>query len=127
MTTKRRETKYTCAIKAALDRLGHATNAELAHAVRAEYPLVSDTTIHRVTQRFYDDGECIEAPKSADGATRYDANTVFHDHFMCESCGAMRDIAIPVEVRQTIEADLDGCCLNGSLTIVGECKKCKEK
>lgn len=46
---------------------------------------------------------------------------------MCESCGAMRDIAIPVEVRQTIEADLDGCCLNGSLTIVGECKKCKER
>lgn len=127
MTTKRRETKYTRAIKSALTSLGHATNSELAQVVRADFPMVSDTTIHRVTQRFYDDGECIEAPKSQDGATRYDANTSFHDHFICESCGGMRDIVIPAEVRRAIEQELDGCCLNGSLSILGECKKCKER
>ena len=127
MNTKRRETKYTKAIKSALIKLGHATNAELAQAVRADYPMVSDTTVHRVTQRFCDDGECIEAPKAADGSIRYDANTSFHDHFICETCGVMRDIIIPGAVRQMIEVNLDGCCLNGSLSIVGDCKKCKER
>lgn len=125
-TTKRRQTKYTQAVRHALKQLGHATNTELAELVRQGFPVVSDTTIHRVTQRFYDDGECAVAPKAVDGSIRYDANTSLHDHFICETCGQMRDIVLPLAVRRSIEQELDGCHLNGSLSVLGECKKCKE-
>lgn len=124
---KRRETKYTRAIRTILERLGHATNAEIAHTVRLDFPNVSDTTVHRITSRFYDDGMFGLAPKATDGSLRYDANAVFHDHFMCEGCGAIKDVVLPQPVRSEIQGLLDGCCLNGSLTLVGECKKCKEK
>lgn len=127
LTTPRRETKYTRAVMAALQRLGHATNAQIAAAIRDDFPRVSDTTVHRVTSRFHEDGALSLAPKASDGSVRYDTNTMFHDHFMCDGCGAMKDIVLPAAMRQEIQDMLGGCCLNGSLTLVGDCNKCKEK
>lgn len=125
--TIRRETKYTRAVMSAVRRLGHATNAQIALAIRNDFPNVSDTTVHRITNRFHEDGTLGVAPKAADGAVRYDANTLFHDHFICEGCGVMRDVILPATVRREIQGMLDGCCLNGSLTLVGDCTKCKER
>lgn len=127
MIATRRETKYTRAIRHVLMRLGHATNAEIAAVLRADFPRVSDTTVHRVTSRFHDDGLAGLAPKASDGALRYDANTMFHDHFMCEGCGAIKDVILPVTMRREIQGLLGGCCVNGSLTLVGDCNNCKEK
>ncbi len=127
MVQNQRQTKYTRAVRECLRHRGHATNAELAVAVRHDFPLVSDTTIHRVTQRFYERGEIEVAPKAADGAVRYDFNSAFHDHFMCQACNSLKDIVIASELRRQLEKAVDGCCLNGSLLIVGDCKKCKEK
>ena len=127
ITAKRRETKYTRAVMTVLRRLGHATNAEVATIVRAEFPNVSDTTVHRITSRFYEDGQLELAPAAGDGAVRYDANTMFHDHFMCESCGTIKDVVLPAALRDEMQDMLDGCCLNGSLTLVGDCNKCKER
>lgn len=127
MTVKRRETKYTNAVRKGLKQRGHATNAELADLLRAVFPAVSDTTVHRVTARFHGDGDIRTAPPAADGATRYDSNNEFHDHFMCQSCSTLKDIVIPERMRDELERLVDGCCLNGSLVIMGDCKKCKER
>lgn len=127
ITAKRRETKYTRVVMDVLRRLGHATNAEVAAIVRAEFPNVSDTTVHRITTRFYEDGQLAQGPAASDGAVRYDVNTVFHDHFMCETCGTIKDVMLPATVRREMQDMLDGCCLNGSLTLVGDCNKCKER
>ena len=127
MITHERETKYTRAVRACLQRAGHATNAELAAQVRHAFPRVSDTTIHRVTQRFYDRGQVRTAPNAPDGAVRYDNNNLFHDHFMCQGCHSLKDVTISAAMRVQLEQAVEGCCLNGSLVIVGDCKKCKEK
>lgn len=126
MTQSQRETKYTRTVMQCLRRRGHATNAELAAQVRRELPSVSDTTIHRVTQRFYERSQVGIAPAAPDGAMRYDSNHLPHDHFMCQECDTLRDVMIPPVIREQLEALVDGCCLNGSLLIVGDCKKCKE-
>lgn len=127
MNQLQRETKYTRTVMECLRRRGHATNAELAAAVRQVLPGVSDTTIHRVTQRFHERAQVGVAPAAPDGSMRYDSNSELHDHFMCQGCDALKDVTIPGSIRNELEALVDGCCLNGSLLIMGDCKKCKEK
>lgn len=127
MLQKRRHTKYTRAVDQALRHCGHATNAQLTAVVRADYPQVSDTTIHRVTQRFYDDGLITTAPATPDGAVRYDANSTAHDHFICQGCDGIKDVQIPLALRRELEQLVEGCCLDDRLIVVGTCKKCKEE
>ncbi len=122
----RRTTKYTCEVLAVLRRLHHATNAEIAAKLRETYPQVSDTTVHRVTQRLYDDRMIGLAPSTQQGCLRYDARPERHDHFRCGYCDKLRDIAIPVSVRQQIECELDDCYFDGPLVITGTCKKCQK-
>ena len=122
--TTLRETKYTVAVRTAMTRLGHATNAELAQAVRLLYPDVSDTTIHRVTHRLAQNGELGLAPNAEDGAVRYDANTSPHDHFQCRHCYSLRDMQVPQACRALIQHQLNGCKVGGALTVTGTCAHC---
>lgn len=120
-----RTTKYISAVRQELAARGHATNAQLLDAIRTSLPATSATTIHRVTTRLLDAGELQPAP-ALDGAMRFDANTSPHDHFICLSCGRLRDVVLPSSIRATIEQQMDdGCELSGSLTISGTCKNCK--
>lgn len=120
----RRETKYTNAVRQFMSELGHATNAELVTELRKHFPSVSATTVHRVTARLHADGELLLAPKTADGAVRYDSNITGHDHFVCEVCGGLKDITVPHTCRELIARQLNGCRVNGSLTISGRCQQC---
>lgn len=71
----RRITKYTDSILSILCQLQHATNAEIASRLRELYSNVSDTTVHRITQRLRDDGVIGLAPASRQG---WFAGTTFH-------------------------------------------------
>lgn len=120
-----RETKYTLAVRSAVSRLRHATNAEIAAELRIKYPYVSDTTVHRVTQRLWKNGELALAPATCEGALRYDANPAQHDHFLCRSCERLVDMQVPQACRALIQYQLGGCRVGGSLTISGDCEKCR--
>ncbi len=123
-----RNTKYVSAIRDAVRTRGHATNVELLEDVRAQYPRTSATTVHRVTARLREAGELQLAPSCRANAMRYDANTAPHDHFLCTRCDRLRDVELPLEVRQTIESTIaDGCKLSGSLTVSGICKNCDKE
>lgn len=123
-TLQRRETKYTRGVRGAVRRLGHATNAEITDVLRHEFPELSDTTVHRVTARLLAAGELQAAPAAADGSQRFDANTQQHDHFTCGGCGGLRDIAVPIQCRALIQAELGGCVMDGPLVISGNCQAC---
>lgn len=119
-----RTTKYKQEALAALERLGHATNQEIAREVRSLYPTVSDTTIHRVTARLLDAGHISIAPPATDGSMRYDINLKEHDHFYCEACGGIRDIYVAEQLIPTVQDALGGCRITGRLTIHGSCDRC---
>lgn len=104
--------------------LGHATNADLLKHVRLQFPEVSATTIHRATARLAERGSINVAPPTKDGSIRYDANIQPHDHFMCESCGLLRDADIKEFVAPTLEQHIGDCRISGRLTISGICKNC---
>lgn len=123
----RRITKYTDSILSILCHLQHATNAEIASRLRELYSNVSDTTVHRITQRLQSDGVIGLAPASRQGCLRYDFSPESHDHFICSQCDSLQDIKVPDSVRCQIERQLDGCCFDGPLVITGVCQQCKNR
>lgn len=123
----RRITKYTDSILSILCQLQHATNAEIASRLRELYSNVSDTTVHRITQRLQNDGVIGLAPASRQGCLRYDFSPESHDHFICSECDSLQDIKVPDSVRCQIERQLDGCCFDGPLVITGVCQQCKNR
>lgn len=124
--TQQRQTKYCQAIEASLLTVGHATNAELLKELQRAFPALSATTVHRATARLAERGVISVAPPSQDGAMRYDANALPHDHFMCTVCGRLRDADIKDKVVPIIESSIEDCHISGRLTISGICKQCKE-
>lgn len=122
----RRHSKYAEAVKRSLAYYGHATNAQMADDIRRSYPHLSDTTVHRITQRLVDDGLAQLAPNAVDGAMVFDSNLAPHDHFECAQCGRLSDISVPADARRQIHAAIGHCRLSGSLKIVGECCDCIE-
>ena len=123
----RRITKYTDSILSILCQLQHATNAEIASRLRELYSNVSDTTVHRITQRLQGDGVIGLASASKQGCLRYDFSPESHDHFICSECDSLQDIKVPDSVRCQIERQLDGCCFDGPLVITGVCQQCKNR
>lgn len=128
VVVQERQTKYCQAIEDALCKLGHATNNQLLVVLRSMYPELGATTVHRATARLATRGKIGIAPPDRDGAMRYDANTVPHDHFLCSDCGLLQDTDVKDKVVPVLEKAVDGCSISGRLTISGICKRCnKEK
>ena len=127
VATKQRQTKYCQAIEITLLALGHATNAELLNNLQKHYPDVSATTVHRATARLAQRGTIGIAPPDNEGSMRYDANTKPHDHFLCASCGMLRDTDVKDKIIPILESTIDGCSISGQLTISGTCKHCMSK
>ena len=114
----RRLTKYTNDVLVILKNKHHATNT---------YSDVSDTTVHRVTQRLHGDGLIGLAPPTKRGCLRYDTCVDPHDHFLCDNCDNLRDIIIAEEVKKQIACEMDDCYFDGPLVIMGTCKKCQKR
>jgi Fur family transcriptional regulator, peroxide stress response regulator len=123
---QRRNTKYSRTVKQVIEKLHHATNAEVHAAMVSGFPDVSATTIHRVTKRLAEDGEIAVAPSMKDGSARYDATTLPHDHFVCGVCERLRDTDIAGRLIPEIEASLDDCKISGRLVVYGTCKDCSK-
>jgi Fur family peroxide stress response transcriptional regulator len=119
-----RSTKYTTAILETIEKSGHATNAELLEALRAIFPELSATTVHRATARLCELGKIGEAPTDSHGAMRFDFKTFPHDHFMCTLCGGIRDLDVADALVLQISKALGGCQITGRLIIQGSCEKC---
>lgn len=122
-----RESKYCDMIRTTVARFGHATNAQILAKLQEQYPDLSATTVHRATARLASRGEIGVAPNDPQGAMRYDSVAEPHDHFMCSSCGTLRNIDVVNEVASVVEKKLDGCEISGRITITGVCKMCHKK
>ena len=120
----RRESKYTSLVRDCIAQLGHATHAEIIAYCTKQYPQVSATTIHRITQRLVEDGEVALAPKTQAGDKRFDARTEPHDHFCCSSCDCLVDIDCPPACREMLQQQVCDCTIDGPIMVCGMCKEC---
>lgn len=122
--TSERNTKYTAAVVACMQEMGHATNAQILAHLQQTYPDVTATTVHRITTRMLERGELASAPSAHENAARFDSNTNPHDHFYCRCCDQLRDVTLPQVVFNAIQAELGDCKLSGRLIIEGACAHC---
>lgn len=123
-----RTTKYSIAVMEYLRTVQHATNLQILMYLRAQYPELTATTVHRITARKLERGEIAAAPITVENSVLLDANTQPHDHFHCSSCDMVRDANITEDVRPIIEKSVgDGCTISGRLVVSGLCKKCNAK
>jgi Fur family transcriptional regulator, peroxide stress response regulator len=115
-------------LRAAQSSGNHPTADMIYAAVRRELPRVSLGTVYRNLQRLVDEGRMSLAPVQDDNgrSARFDPETRPHDHFVCERCKRIYDMA-----RGAGEAvNLDAIERRGfrvtahTLAVYGLCPKC---
>ncbi len=123
MKTAQRITPQTMAVLDVARRFGHCSNHQILIEVRKKFPMLTATTVHRITNRLVGNGLLANGPQ-INGVQLIDANTLPHDHFMCSACDGIKDIAINKSVRASIQKELGIKRLPKSLTIYGDCDTC---
>ena len=93
---------------------------------RKVLPNLSLGTVYRNLNILRDMGEILELNYGST-LSRYDGNPQEHYHFVCEKCGAVLDVDIPVQkeleilAAQELEAEIE----HHRLEFYGVCRKCK--
>ena len=103
----------------------HPTAQELHARLRRRYPTMSVATVYNTLSALDAIGYCRRIELG--GSSRFDPNVELHDHALCESCGAMRDIASsgPAQVRPERLRALPGFQVSRVERIYrGLCAKC---
>lgn len=119
-------TIQTAAAKLALQKLVHASNQQLYDEVLKKLPILSATTIHRITTRLIENREIGYAPSNGK-AVMLDTNPQPHDHFVCKGCGGIKDITLSASVFENIQQQLGKNIVENELVIYGICVDCANK
>ncbi|HTR03858.1 MAG TPA: transcriptional repressor [Thermoanaerobaculia bacterium] len=103
----------------------HPTAEWVYEAVRRELPRVSLGTVYRNLQRLVEEGKLRSFER--EGRIRYEADLALHDHFSCDRCGLLVDIARgpePLPGERRLKAQ--GFTIAGrTLEFHGLCRKCR--
>ncbi|RUA27629.1 MAG: transcriptional repressor [Bacteroidetes bacterium] len=103
----------------------HPTVDMIYQSLAKEIPTLSKTTVYNTLKLFQEKG-LVLVVNIEDHETRYDADTSFHGHFKCQSCGAVIDFEVSEEDRNI--NSLNGFQVNEShFYLKGICKKCINK
>lgn len=78
----------------------HPTAAWVHDRLREEFPKVAIGTVYRNLNILVSEGK-LKNVHFDDATDHFDANTSKHYHFICEKCGAIRDLEIPFD--ETLE------------------------
>lgn len=104
----------------------HPDAETLFEAVRERVPTVSLDTVYRTLATLQELG-LVKSIGQQDGGTRFDANLDQHHHFVCVSCGLIRDfesdelnsLSIPRSVKRL------GTVLDAHVEVRGLCAECQ--
>jgi len=115
-------------LRAALTSGDHPTADMIYAVVRRELPRISLGTVYRNLQRLVASGRMLLAPMQDDSgrSARFDPETSPHDHFVCQGCKRIYDVA-----RGRMRAvDLGALEMQGfrvtshTLAVYGFCPQC---
>ena len=108
----------------------HPTVEEIYSKVREKLPRISRGTVYRILSSFKNKGKIIEISYDVN---HYDAKTLPHSHFICESCKKIFDIEpSQIKGRKLLKEILGDCSKIGKVNnyqvyFYGKCKKCLKK
>ncbi|MDQ1327715.1 MAG: Fur family transcriptional regulator, peroxide stress response regulator [Candidatus Poribacteria bacterium] len=103
----------------------HPTATWVYDQLRKEYPSLSMGNVYRNLNILVEQG----LVKSLDfGSTfdRFDANVTPHYHFICENCGSVIDLEIPIEneLNEKVNKATDFSVRYHKMQFYGLCNKC---
>ena len=102
-------------------------SADMLYAMLQEqHPDISLATVYRNLTLFKNQG-LIQSLGTVDGIERFDANVEPHVHFICQGCSAVIDlpqIAVPEQLRNTVESLTQGRVSDCQLSFTGICQSC---
>jgi Fur family peroxide stress response transcriptional regulator len=103
----------------------HPTASWVYDELKGEFPDLSMGTVYRNLNILVEQGL---VRKIDFGSTfdRYDANTVPHYHFICERCGSITDLELPVdeELNEKVMSTTDFIAKRHRIEFYGTCDKC---
>ena len=122
---KERQTRQLVATYDALSAVcDHPTADELLRRVRKVLPRVSLGTVYRNLEKMRIQGR-IRILHLGGGVARYDAVVGEHDHFLCESCGAVSDVEIPAMAPNIRRLEREGYVVRMTrMALHGFCPGC---
>ena len=106
----------------------HPTADWIYEEARRRMPRVSLGTVYRNLQVLEREGR-IRAIDSWGRSTRYDADLSPHDHFVCDGCGAIHDLARPEGGGESTAPPMSspGFLVTGHrLEFHGKCPRCRK-
>lgn len=130
MEPKTKQFRKRSAILTCLQRTHTHPSAEMLHEMlQPEHPDISLATVYRNLALFKQQG-LIQSLGTVGGIERFDANTAPHVHFICNHCTAVMDlpqIAVPEQLRSTVESAAGGKVSECQLSFTGTCQSCCQK
>ena len=104
-------------------------SAEMLHEMLlTQHPDISLATVYRNLTLFKNQG-IIQSLGTVGGIERFDGNTAPHVHFICTQCQAIYDLpqlAVPQQLRSTVEEATGGMVDECQLSFTGRCQSCCE-
>jgi Fur family peroxide stress response transcriptional regulator len=105
----------------------HPTADWVFDRVRATMPNISLGTVYRNLSVLKDEGLLREIPGN-DRRAHYDSNVDPHAHFICSSCGEIRDIKVKPTGQWRTHKELVGCEVTEQrIEFIGLCASCLRK
>lgn len=106
----------------------HPSALQIYDAVRRSMPSVSMGNVYRNIRILIEEGR-IRSRDFGDGVEHYDAITDRHYHFICESCGAISDFAMPFreDLEEAAKHLTDGVITGHTIQFYGLCNNCKNR
>ena len=105
-------------------------SAEMLHEMLlTQHPDISLATVYRNLTLFKNQG-IIQSLGTVGGIERFDGNVEPHVHFICKACYAVIDlpqIAVPEQLRSTVENATGGTVGECQLSFTGTCQSCCQK
>ncbi|HHX19317.1 MAG TPA: transcriptional repressor [Clostridiaceae bacterium] len=123
----RRMTQQRQVISDCLKTLNHPTVDEIQECVIRTAPTINKATVYRTMNRMVEDGE-VARLVGEDGIFHYDATLDPHYHILCEKCGTLSDVDMPVlpQIDQHFPQDSDFQLTGHDVIFRGICSKCRD-
>ena len=110
-----------------MTRTDHPTADQIYAAIREEYPNISLGTVYRNLALLEELGE-IQRFRS--GTTdHFDGNAANHYHFICNKCGCVQDLMLPLQqsLCELAQTGFTGSIDYHLMYFYGRCQKCKKE
>ena len=105
----------------------HPTAADVLTRVREVVPEVGAATVYRTLSLLVEAGQVAELRLGHGSPTRYDRTVAHHGHLLCEACGSVVDVYVPVspELLEDTASPHGFQVSTYDLRVLGRCAGCR--